>query len=128
MTAEHQIDQYVSALDDWRGQMLAHVRTTILAADPGITEAFKWMGSPVWECDGLICVGNGHKNKVKLTFAHGAKFADPDGLFNGRDTGNTRRSIDWFEGDAVETGKLKKLVRTAIAYNRAHLKKNAKKA
>ena len=119
------IDQYIKQTGDWRGDMLARVRKAVLSADPGIEEGFKWMGSPVWERDGMILVGNAHKGKVKLTFSHGAKFPDPDGLFNGKDTGATRRSIDIFEGDELNERALTDLVRTAITYNRTHLKKNA---
>lgn len=128
MTPKQQIDQYIADLDDWRGKTLARVRQTILAADPGIIEEWKWMGSPVWERDGLIAVGNAHKGKVKLTFAHGAKFADPEKMFNGKDTGKTRRSIDLFEGDELDEAALQNLVRAAIVYNQTHLKKNAKSA
>lgn len=119
------IDAYIARLDDWRGETLAGLRRTILSADPDIVEDWKWMGSPTWSCDGMIAVGNAHKGKVKLTFAYGAKFADGDPIFTGKDTGATRRSIDIFEGDAVDAEGLKRLVRAAIAYNRANLKKNA---
>lgn len=94
-TASEKIDAMIAGLDDWRGPTLERLRATILAADPDIIEEWKWMGSPTWSCDGLIAVGNPHKSKIKLTFAHGAALPD--------------------------------LVRAAIAYNRAHLKKNAGK-
>lgn len=126
-SAIEQIDQMIAGLDDWRGPMLAQLRQAILAADPGIVEDWKWMGSPAWSCDGLLLVGNPHKGKVKLTFAHGAHLPDPDDLFNGKDTGATRRSIDIFEGEAPDTVALQALVRAAITYNRTHLKKNARK-
>ncbi len=126
MTGAEQIDEYIARHDDWRGKTLAKVRKAFLAADPGIVEEFKWMGSPVWSCDGLIATGNAHKAKVKITFNHGAKHADPDGLFNGDDKGATRRSIDYFEGDEVDEKALTRLVEIAIAYNRANLKKNMK--
>lgn len=127
MNASTQIDQMIADLADWRGAVLARVRATILKADSGIIEEWKWMGSPTWSCDGLIAVGNPHKGKIKLTFAHGARLADPNRLFNGKDTGATRRSIDIFENDAIDEQALAELVREAIVYNRTHLKKNAPK-
>lgn len=125
MTPSERIDAYIAGLNDWRGPRLAQVRDVISSADPGIIEEWKWMGSPTWSCDGLIAVGNAHKGKIKLTFAHGARLADPHALFNGNDTGATRRSIDVFENDALDAEALAQLVRAAIAYNRTHLKKNA---
>lgn len=125
MTPIERIDQYIAELLDWRGQTLASLRKAILAADPGIVEEWKWMGSPVWSRDGLIAVGNAHKNKVKLTFAYGASLPDPDKLFNGDDKGATRRSIDIFEGHGIDERALTELVHAAIAYNRTNLKKNA---
>jgi hypothetical protein len=124
MDDEAKIDRAIAELGDWRGAMLAAVRKAILAAAPDIVEEWKWMGSPTWSCDGMIAVGNAHKKKVKLTFAYGAHLADPKGLFNGDDRGNTRRSIDLVEGAALDADALKDLVVAAIAYNRAHLKKN----
>ncbi|WP_175716803.1 DUF1801 domain-containing protein [Burkholderia anthina] len=120
------IDALIAGIVDWRGKTLAELRETILAAGAGIVEEWKWMGSPVWECDGMIAVGNAHKGKVKLTFMHGAHLPDPDGLFNDGLDGNARRAIDFFEGDKVDKRALKRLVRAAIDYNRAHLKKNAR--
>ena len=125
MNASAQIDQMIADLADWRGAVLARVRATILKADPGIIEEWKWMGSPTWSCDGLIAVGNPHKGKIKLTFAHGAHLADANKLFNGKDTGATRRSIDIFENDTLDEQALAELVREAIVFNRTHLKKNA---
>src|SRR6185436_16811925 len=95
-----------------------------LAADPQIVEEWKWMGSPVWERDGIIAVGNAHKGKVKLTFDYGAKLPDPDRLFNAGLEGNQRRAIDFLEGDKVNDKALKALVRAAVAFNQA---RNAKK-
>lgn len=124
--AAERIDALIAGIDDWRGDTFAELRRTILDADAGIVEAWKWMGSPVWECDGTIAVANAHKGKVKLTFMHGAQLPDPDGLFNAGLDGNARRAIDFLEGDRIDQPALKRLVRAAIEYNRAHLKKNAR--
>jgi len=133
MTPTDQIDALIAGLTDWRGAMLASVRQTILAADPQIIEEWKWMGSPVWSRDGMIAVGNAHKDKVKLTFSHGASLADPAGLFNAGLNGGVWRAIDIAEGEAVDPVELQALVREAIAFNQAKLKaraeaKRAKKA
>jgi len=125
MDASETIDRMIAGLADWRGKTFAVIRKTILAADSEIIEEWKWMGSPVWSRDGMIAVANAHKGKVKVTFAHGAKFADPDKLFNAGLGGNMRREIDFFEGDKVDERALKNLVRIAIEYNQSHLKKNA---
>ena len=119
------IDARIKKLDDWRGEMLAQVRKTILEADREIAEDWKWMGSPVWSRDGIIAVGNAHKDKVKLTFANGARLADPDKLFNAGLEGNRWRAIDFFEGDKINERALKNLVRAAIDYNQARKKKKA---
>jgi hypothetical protein len=125
MNASETIDRMIASLTDWRGKTFAVIRKTILAADSEIIEEWKWMGSPVWSRDGMIAVANAHKGKVKVTFAHGAKFADPDKLFNAGLGGNMRREIDFLEGAKVDERALKNLVRTAIEYNQTHLKKNA---
>jgi hypothetical protein len=117
------IDEYIAGLTDWRGPMLARLRKAILKADPGIVEAWKWMGSSVWVLDGNLLVGNAHKEKVKLTFAHGAALADPDKLFNNGFGGKVWRSIDLFEGDTIDEKALTALVRTAVAFNRGKAKK-----
>ncbi|UXU90573.1 DUF1801 domain-containing protein [Burkholderia sp. S-53] len=122
------IDALIAGIADWRGPLFADLRQTILAADDGIVEDWKWMGSPVWSCDGMIAVANAHKGKVKLTFMHGAHLPDPGGLFNDGLDGNARRAIDFFEGDRIDKRALKTLVRAAIEYNRTHLKKNARGA
>lgn len=127
MDASEQIDRLIAGLEDWRGRTLAGVRKAILAADKEIVEGWKWMGSPVWSCDGMIAVGNAHKDKVKLTFMHGAKLPDPDRLFNAGLAGGTWRAIDFYAGDKVNGPALKNLVRAAIAFNRTKLKKNKKK-
>ncbi len=93
--------ELIAELTDWRGEMLAKVREIIYQADPEIIEEWKWMGSPVWFHDGIIAVGNAHKDKVKLTLSHGASLSDPNKLFNADLKGNTRRAIDFFEGDKI---------------------------
>ena len=123
MNPSEQIDQLIAKLADWRGKTMARVRKTILAADREIIEEWKWMGSPVWSRDGMIAVGNAHKDKVKLTFSHGAQLPDPDKLFNAGLKGNAWRAIDLFEGDPVNERALKNLVRAAIAFNQRKLKK-----
>ena len=115
----------IAGLADWRGKTFASLRKSILAADSEIIEEWKWMGSPVWSRDGMIAVANAHKGKVKLTFAYGAKLADPDKLFNAGLEGNMRREIDFFEGDKINERALINLVRAAIEYNQTKLKKNA---
>jgi hypothetical protein len=125
MNPSERIDQLIVKLTDWRGKTLATLRKSILAADREIIEEWKWMGSPVWSRDGIIAVGNAHKDKVKLTFAHGAKLPDPDKLFNAGLGGNAWRAIDLFEGDKINERALKTLVRDAIAYNQIKLKSKA---
>ncbi len=124
MDASERIDRLIAGIADWRGDTFASVRKTILAADQEIIEEWKWMGSPVWSCDGIVAVGNAHKGKVKLTFMYGADLADPDRLFNAGFEGNERRAIDFFEGDKVNVPALKNLIRAAVAYNQT---KRAKK-
>src|ERR1700691_322173 len=125
MNPSEHIDQLIAKLTDWRGKTLAGIRKSILEADREIIEEWKWMGSPVWSRDGMIAVGNADKEKVKLTFSHGAKLADPDKLFNAGLDGNAWRAIDLYEGDKIDGRALKNLVRAAIAYNQSKLKKNA---
>jgi hypothetical protein len=119
------IDEMIAELTDWRGKTLASVRKSILGADPEIIEEWKWMGSPVWSRDGMIAVGNAHKDKVKLTFSHGANLPDPDKIFNAGLGGNMWRAIDLFEGDKINERALKNLVRAAVEYNQTKLKKKA---
>ncbi|NTZ10361.1 DUF1801 domain-containing protein [Burkholderia metallica] len=126
LTPSARIDALIAGIADWRGKTFADVRQTILAAQAGIVEELKWMGSPVWSCDGMIAVANAHKGKVKVTFMHGAQLPDPDKLFNDGLDGNARRAIDLFEGDKLDRRALKNLVCAAIEYNRTHLKKNAR--
>ena len=122
MNPSERIDLLIESLHDWRGKTLATVRETILAADGEIIEEWKWMGSPVWSRDGMIAVGNAHKDKVKLTFSNGAHLPDPDKLFNAGLGGNQWRAIDLFEGDKLNARALKNLVRAAIEYNQLKLK------
>jgi hypothetical protein len=128
MNPSKQIDDLIAEITDWRGETFARVREAIRSADPEIVEEFKWMGSPLWSCDGMIAVANAFKAKVNVTFAYGAKLPDPDKLFNSGFGGNTRRAIDYFEGDKVNVRALKALVRAAIDFNRTNLKKNIAKA
>jgi hypothetical protein len=124
MKPSEQIDRLIAELTDWRSKVFASIRNSILETDPEIIEEWKWMGSPVWSCDGIIAVANAHKGKVKLTFAHGAQISDPDRLFNAGLEGNERRAIDFFEGDKINVRALKQLVRDAIDYNQAKKKKS----
>src|SRR5215510_6154539 len=110
MDPSERIDRLIAELPDWRGKTLARIRKIILAADRAIIEEWKWMGSPVWSRDGMIAVANAHKNKVKLTFAHGANLPDPDKLFNAGLDGNAWRAIDFFEGDTINERALRDLV------------------
>ena len=125
MNPSERIDQMIAELRDWRGKTLASVRNSILAADPEIVEDWKWMGSPAWSRDGMIAVGNAHKDKVKLTFSHGASLPDPDKLFNAGLEGKVWRAIDLFEGDKIDARAFKNLIRAAVDYNQAKLKKRA---
>ena len=125
MNPSERIDQLIAKLTDWRGKTLASIRKSILEADREIIEEWKWMGSPVWSRDGMIAVGNAHKDKVKLTFSNGASLPDPDKLFNAGLEGNRWRAIDFFEGDKVNERALKNLVRAAIDYNQSKLKRKA---
>lgn len=123
MNPSEEIDNLIAQHPDWRGATLAELRRTILEVDPEIVEEWKWMGSPVWELDGIICVGNIFKNKVQIVFMNGAALSDPDKVFNTGLAGNQRRGIDVFEGDHVDEGSLKTLVRAAIGHNQAKRKK-----
>jgi hypothetical protein len=111
------IDARIEELSDWRGDMLARIRTLIKQADPEIVEEWKWRGVPVWSHAGIICTGETYKNAVKMTFAKGASLADPSGLFNSSLEGNTRRAIDFHEGDKIDERALKALIRAAVALN-----------
>ena len=123
MTPSEHIDQLIAETTDWRGKTLASLRKTILEADPAIVEEWKWMGSPVWSRDGILLIGNAHKEKVKLTFSHGASLPDPDKLFNNGFGGKVWRAIDLFEGDKIDERALKDLIRAAVAFNQSKPKK-----
>ena len=117
------IDARIAALSDWRGEMLARARALIREADREVVEDVKWrkpsspLGVPVWEHGGIICTGETYKDKVKLTFAKGAALKDPSGLFNSSLEGNTRRAIDFHEGDKIDAKAFKALIRAAVALN-----------
>lgn len=111
------IDARISELGGWRGQMLARLRGVIHDADPEIVEEWKWRGVPVWSHSGIVCTGETYKNAVKMTFAKGASVDDPSGLFNASLEGNTRRAIDFHEGDEVDEAALAALIKAAVALN-----------
>ncbi len=117
------IDERVKELDDWRGEMLRRLRAVVKAADPDVVEEWKWRGVPVWEHDGIICTGETYKSVVKMTFFKGASLADPAGLFNSSLDGNTRRAIDFHEGEKVNEKALKALVRAAVELNTSKAKR-----
>jgi hypothetical protein len=119
------IDARIKELSDWRGETLARVRRLIREADPEVVEEWKWRGVPVWEHAGIICTGETYKAVVKLTFAKGASLADPSGLFNSSLEGNTRRAIDFHEGDKIDEKALKALIRAAVALNTQKRSKRA---
>jgi hypothetical protein len=121
--ASQLIDQRIRDLGGWRGETLARMRALILEADPTAIEEWKWMGTPVWSHDGIICTGESYKAVVKLTFARGAKLADPSRLCNSSLKGNTRRAIDIHEGEKVDAGAFKTLIKAAVALNGASAKK-----
>jgi hypothetical protein len=111
------IDARIKELGDWRGETLAQVRTLVKQADPEVVEEWKWRGVPVWYHAGMICTGETYKSVVKMTFAKGASLEDPSGLFNSSLEGNTRRAIDFHEGDEINENALKALIRAAVALN-----------
>ena len=123
-SASEQIDARIKELSDWRGETLARVRNLIKQADPEVVEEWKWVkptnpGTPVWSHAGIVCTGETYKSVVKMTFAKGASLEDPSGLFNASLEGNTRRAIDLREGDEIDEGALKALIRAAVALNTA---------
>jgi hypothetical protein len=113
------IDARIKELGDWRGQMLSRLRTLVKEADPEVVEEWKWRGVPVWSHDGLICTGETYKNVVKMTFAKGAALKDPSRLFNSSLEGNTRRAIDFHEGETIDEEALKTLIRAAVTLNKS---------
>ena len=119
-SAPKRIDERIADLGDWRGERLAEIRTLIHEVDPEVVEEWKWMGSPVWSHEGMYALANPHKDKVKLTFFHGAELPDPNKLFNAGLEGNTWRAIDFREGDKIDKTALKALLREAVAYNTKH--------
>lgn len=118
-SASRLIDERIKELTDWRGKTLARVRLLIKQADPDVIEEWKWRGVPVWSHAGMICTGETYKNAVKLTFARGASLGDPSGLFNSSLEGNTRRAIDFHEGDTIDEKAFTALIRAAVALNRS---------
>jgi hypothetical protein len=113
------IDARIKELDDWRGKMLSRLRALVKEADPEIVEEWKWRGVPVWYHDGMICTGETYTSVVKMTFAKGAALKDPSGLFNSSLDGNTRRAIDFYEGEKIDEEALKALVRAAVILNKS---------
>jgi hypothetical protein len=113
------IDARIKELGDWRGEMLGRLRALVKEADPEIVEEWKWRGVPVWSHAGLICTGETYKNVVKMTFAKGAALTDPSGLFNASLEGNTRRAIDFHEGETIDEKALKALIRAAVTLNKS---------
>ena|SRR5688572_7192661 len=118
-SASKLISQRIAELGDWRGKTLGRMRKLIKQAAPDVVEEWKWMGTPVWSLDGIICTGESYKDKVKLTFAKGASLKDPARLFNSSLDGNTRRAIDIHEGEVVDESAFKALIRQAVALNQA---------
>ena len=125
-SASELISERIANLGDWRGKTLARMRKLIKEADPDVVEEWKWMGTPIWSHDGIICTGESYKKVVKLTFAKGAALKDPARLFNSSLDGNVRRAIDIPEGVEVDASAFKALVREAIALNKAKPAKKAK--
>ena len=124
MSDSRAVDEKIASLPDWRGSLLSRLRQLIKEADPEVVEDAKWrkasnpLGVPTWSHDGIICTGESYKDKVKLTFARGAALSDPAGLFNSSLDGNTRRAIDFAEGDSIDEDAFKALIRAAVALNR----------
>jgi hypothetical protein len=126
-SAAELIDRRVAELGGWRGETLSRMRKLIKEADPQVVEAWKWMGTPVWSHDGILCTGESYKSVVKLTFAKGASLADPARLFNASLDGNTRRAIDIHEGEQVDAAAFKALIRAAAALNASAKKAGPKR-
>ncbi len=126
-SASKLITKRIAELGDWRGKALGRMRKLIKEADPDVVEEWKWMGTPVWSHDGIICTGESYKDKVKLTFAKGASLEDPARLFNSSLDGNVRRALDIHEGKEVDASAFKALVREAVTLNRSGKSKRSKK-
>jgi hypothetical protein len=126
MNAIELIDDLIANLTDWRGTTLASIRRIIHEADPNAVEEWKWMGSPAWSHDGLVCIANAFKDKVKLTFSQGASLADPDKLFNNGLTGKQWRTIDICRDDKINERSLKVLIRDAIDYNHSRVQSTSR--
>jgi hypothetical protein len=120
MSASKRIDRMIADLGDWRGERLAEIRKLIHEVDPEVVEEWKWMGTPVWSHEGMYALANAHKDKVKLSFFHGAELPDPGKLFNAGRAGNKWRAIDFREGDKMDRTALKALLHEAVAYNTRH--------
>ena len=127
-SASERIDERIAELGDWRGKTLRRMRRLIEEADPDVVEEWKWRGTPVWSHDGIICTGESYKTLVKLTFAKGASLADPAELFNASLDGNVRRAIDIREGEEVDAGAFKALIRAAVALNTSARKAKPRRA
>jgi hypothetical protein len=127
-SASELIDRRIAELGDWRGNTLSRMRKLIREADPDVVEEWKWMGTPVWSHDGIVCTGESYKSIVKLTFAKGASLKDPAKLFNSSLEGNTRRAIDIHEGEEVDAGAFQALIRAAVALNTSGGKAKTRRA
>jgi len=127
-SASDLISKRIAALGDWRGETLRRMRRLIQEADPDVVEELKWMGTPTWSHDGILCTGESYKSVVKLTFSKGASLKDPARLFNSSLDGNARRAIDIREGEEVDESAFKALVRQAVALNRSGKSKSSRKA
>ena len=127
-SASELIDKRIAELGDWRGETLSRMRKLIKEADPDIVEEWKWMGTPVWSHDGILCTGESYKSIVKLTFFKGASLKDPAKLFNSSLDGNVRRAIDIHEGEEVDAGAFKALIRAAVALNTSAAKARTRRA
>ena len=128
LSASELIDKRIADLADWRGETLSRMRELLREADPDVVEEWKWMGTPVWSHDGIICTGESYKSIVKLTFAKGASLKDPAKLFNSSLDGNVRRAIDIHQGDKMNAGAFKALIRSAVALNASAVKARKRRA
>ena len=128
LSASELIDKRIADLADWRGETLSRMRELIREADPDVVEEWKWMGTPVWSHDGIMCTGESYKSIVKLTFAKGASLKDPAKLFNSSLDGNVRRAIDIHQGDKMNAGAFKALIRSAVALNASAVKARKRRA